>query len=208
MKRIALIFCLLFSMVMADQTMAQLSKKEAKEWKKKQKSLSPEEFKNLSEENEGLKSQISSLNGQVSSFQSRLSDKDARIAELQESLQGMEMQVAEAKRQAQAAIESANASKTITPEVINDEVGVVFRVQIGAFKEADLSRFGDVGENFSDVTNDEGLQVITLGSFKDYWEADKFKKNLRRMGVKDAWIVPYKDGVRVAMKDVLEGVVK
>lgn len=27
------------------------------------------------------------------------------------------------------------------------------------------------------------------------------------MGVKDAWIVPYKDGQRVEIKDVLEGVV-
>ena len=26
------------------------------------------------------------------------------------------------------------------------------------------------------------------------------------MGVKDAWIVPYKDGIRVSIKDVLEGV--
>jgi hypothetical protein len=27
------------------------------------------------------------------------------------------------------------------------------------------------------------------------------------MGVKDAWIVPYKDGKRVPIKDVLEGVI-
>jgi hypothetical protein len=27
------------------------------------------------------------------------------------------------------------------------------------------------------------------------------------MGVKDAWIVPYRDGTRVEIKDVLEGVV-
>jgi hypothetical protein len=27
------------------------------------------------------------------------------------------------------------------------------------------------------------------------------------MGVKDAWIVPFKDGQRVDIKDVLEGVV-
>jgi hypothetical protein len=26
------------------------------------------------------------------------------------------------------------------------------------------------------------------------------------MGVKDAWIVPYRDGIRVEIKDVLEGV--
>jgi len=29
---------------------------------------------------------------------------------------------------------------------------------------------------------------------------------MRDMGVKDAWIVPYKDGMRVEIKDVLEGV--
>jgi hypothetical protein len=27
------------------------------------------------------------------------------------------------------------------------------------------------------------------------------------MGVKDAWIVPFKDGQRVEIKDVLEGVI-
>ena len=35
----------------------------------------------------------------------------------------------------------------------------------------------------------------------------RFKKYMREMGVKDAWIVPYRDGERVEIKDVLEGVV-
>ena len=30
---------------------------------------------------------------------------------------------------------------------------------------------------------------------------------MRDMGVKDAWIVPYKDSQRVDIKDVMEGVV-
>jgi hypothetical protein len=30
---------------------------------------------------------------------------------------------------------------------------------------------------------------------------------MREMGVRDAWIVPYQDGQRVEIKDVLEGVV-
>ena len=38
-------------------------------------------------------------------------------------------------------------------------------------------------------------------------EADTFKKYLREMGVKDAWIVSFKDGQRVPIKDVLEGVI-
>jgi hypothetical protein len=52
------------------------------------------------------------------------------------------------------------------------------------------------------------MQKVTLGNFRDYWEADKFKKYLRDMGVKDAWIVPFKDGQRVDIKEVLEGVVQ
>ncbi len=193
-------------MVAAEQAMAQLSKKEAKEWKKKQKSMSPDEFKSLIDENESLRNQMSGLNGQVSSLQSRISDKDARIAELQEKVQSMEMQVSEAKRMAQVAQDEAMSAAMINKKGV--QKGVVFKVQVGAFKETDLSSFAEAGENFTQETNEDGLQVITLGNFTDYWEADKFKKNLRRMGVKEAWIVPYKDGARVPMKDVLEGVVK
>jgi len=32
-------------------------------------------------------------------------------------------------------------------------------------------------------------------------EADNFKDYLREMGVKDAWVVCYKNGKRVALKD-------
>ena len=84
--------------------------------------------------------------------------------------------------------------------------GVVFKVQVGAFEKKDLSSFFDNNPMFSGET-EEGMQKITLGFFRDYWEADTFKKHLREMGVKDAWIVPFKDGVRVPIKDVLEGVI-
>lgn len=84
--------------------------------------------------------------------------------------------------------------------------GVVFKVQIGAFKKKDMSKFFDNNPMFSGQDED-GLQKITIGFFKDYWEADTFKKYLREMGVKDAWIVPFKDGKRVPIKDVLEGVI-
>ena len=61
--------------------------------------------------------------------------------------------------------------------------------------------------NFGGEAKDGEPQKLTIGIFRDYWEADTFKKYMREMGVKDAWIVPYKDGQRVEIKDVLEGVV-
>jgi hypothetical protein len=80
-------------------------------------------------------------------------------------------------------------------------------VQIGAFlNKEDLVKFAGNNKNFNAET-DNSVQKFTLGVFKDYWQADTFKKYLRQMGVKDAWIVCFKDGQRVPLKDVLSGII-
>ena len=76
--------------------------------------------------------------------------------------------------------------------------GVVFKVQIGAFKNKDLKKYFDNNPNFGGEAAEKGDQKLTIGVFRDYWEADTFKKYMRDMGVKDAWIVPYRDGQRAA----------
>ena len=81
----------------------------------------------------------------------------------------------------------------------------MFKVQVGAFKNFDLTKYFDRHQNFSGEVDADGTMKYTLGIFSDYWEADKFKKYMREMGVKGAWIVSYKDGKRVNIKEVLEG---
>jgi len=78
-------------------------------------------------------------------------------------------------------------------------------VQIGAFKNKDLAKYFENNKNFSGDVDADGVKKYTLGYFNDYWEADNFKKYIREMGVKDAWIVAYKNGQRVNLRDVLEG---
>ncbi len=178
---------------------SQMSKKERKEWKKKAKELksNPEELKAMSEENESLKSSVTSLNSQVENLKAQLSDKNAQIAAAR-----AEAQEAEAK--AMAAMQKANAADNQPKPTALDESGTWFKVQVGAFENIDMSEYFKNNPNFSGETTEEGYQRITLGRFRDYWEADKFKKVLRKMGVKEAWIVPYKEGNRVPLKEVLE----
>ncbi|MEJ0031097.1 MAG: hypothetical protein WDO15_12290 [Bacteroidota bacterium] len=67
--------------------------------------------------------------------------------------------------------------------------GVVFKVQVGAFKNKDLSKYFDNNPNFGGEAADKDAaepQKITIGIFRDYWEAVTFKKYMREMGVKDA----------------------
>lgn len=204
-KLLLLAFCLTIGFSVS----AQLTKEEKKEWKVKYKAYKKdlEGFKELVEENGTLKSQLSTTKRQLATLQSQQGEKDAKIADLQDQLTRAQAQLAAAR---DAEMAAKNALKKEPVKVSQDAPvsmdGVIFKVQIGAFTKKDLSKFFDSNPMFSGE-DENGMQKITLGMFRDYWEADTFKKYLREMGVKDAWIVPFKDGKRVPIKDVLEGVI-
>jgi len=186
------------------QVFAQLSKKEKKEWKKKAKEYSknPAELKSLIEAKQAAETDNSTLKGEVGTLNSQVSDKNAKIADLEDQLSKMRGDLTSTKAELAQLKETPPA-----PSPMDFSKGVIFKVQIGAFKNKDLAKYFDNNPNFGGEATEKGEQRFTIGVFRDYWEADKFKKYMREMGVKDAWIVPFKDGARVEIKDVLEGVV-
>ncbi len=197
-KVVILCLALIFSGI---QVFAQLSKQEKKEWKKKAKTYAknPANLKEFTEAKETADTDNSALKNQVSTLNKQVSDKNNRIAELEDELSRMRGELTSAKAEL--------AQLKEAPAPMDFSRGVVFKVQIGAFKNKDLSKYFNNNPNFGGEAVEKGEQKFTIGIFRDYWDADKFKKYMREMGVKDAWIVPYKDGVRVEIKDVLEGVV-
>lgn len=201
MKKLVLLFCmaLLFA---GTQSFAQLSKQEKKEWKKKAKEYAknPANLKQFVEDKQSADNQVATLNKRVTDLQNTMSDKDARIAELEDELSQMRGQLTATR----AELAQLKENPVINP--MDFSRGVVFKVQVGAFKNKDLSKYFDNNPNFGGEVKEGEPQRITIGIFRDYWEADQFKKYMREMGVKDAWIVPYKDGQRTEIKDVLEGV--
>lgn len=205
MKPHVIVICLalIFS---GSQVFAQLSKAEKKEWKKKAKQYAknPASLKDMTEAKQAADNQVTKLNGDVKTMQSTISDKNAKIAELEDQLARMRTQLSSA----QAELAELKENPVINP--MDFSKGVVFKVQVGAFRNKDLSKYFDNNPNFGGEAagKDSGEpQRITIGIFRDYWEADTFKKYMRDMGVKDAWIVPYNDGRRTEIKEVLPGVV-
>ena len=204
MKTNVIIVCLalIFS---GSHVFAQLSKAEKKEWKIKAKQYrkDPSTLKTFTEAKQTADNQLVKLTGEVKALQSTVSDKNAKIADLEDQLSRMRGQV----NSLNAELAQLKANPIINP--MDFSKGVVFKVQVGAFKNKDLSKYFDNNPNFGGEAADKNPaepQRITIGIFRDYWEADTFKKYMRDMGVKDAWIVPYRDGIRVEIKDVLEGV--
>jgi hypothetical protein len=201
MKKVLLPILLIASFAIS--SIAQLTKEEEKEWAKKIKSLTPESYKQLIEEKDALFNEVNTLKSQNSDLQTKLSEKDNEIAAVNKQLQ----EATAAKQQEP----SATPTETTTHETTHQQhsttnaKGVIYKVQIGVFKNKDLSKYFENNPNFSGETDEDGSKKYTLGSFTSYWEAENFKKYLREMGVKDAWVVAYKNGKRVEIKDALEG---
>ena len=202
MKTRFLLVCLalIFS---GTQGYSQLSKQEKKEWKKKAKEYArnPANLKQLSEEKQSADATVSAQKTQIAQLQTSIADKDAKIGELESQISRMRSELTTAQSDLQKLKEEP--AKTGT----DFSKGLFFKVQIGAFKNKDLSKYFQNNPNFGGEAAEKGEQHFTIGIFADYWAADQFKKYMREMGVKDAWIVPYKDGQRVEIKDVLESVV-
>ena len=210
MKKLVIVFLIVIGSGYCLDANAQMSKKDKKAWSKRLKAMSPEDLKTILDENKSLQGQVSSLRSELGGIDQTIADKDEQIAQYQSQVQDLRSQLNQAKAQAQkSATQARNAPRTTGKgnmgTGVNDKVGIVFKVQIGAFRNKDLSKYLEASENFSGES-ENGLKKYSLGVFRDYWEADTFKKYLREMGVKDAWIVSFKDGKRVPIKEVLESV--
>lgn len=169
-----------------------------KEWAKKLKSLTPLQYKALVEEKDKLQQQANEAASSAAQCRDQmvaLQSENERVKREMEELNAKVVQSTQTQNQV------TNSSGGVVP-------GVIFKVQIGAFRNKDLSKYLNNSKNFSGDTDSDGTRKYTLGAFTDYWEADNFKKYLREMGVKDAWVVAYKDGTRISIKEALEGVTK
>ncbi len=209
MKYVCIIALFLVGLTVIPETILaqELSKKERKRLKKEQKKrlkelkkMSAADFQKQQDKTKELAAKASELESQLTSTKNDLSQKDSEIKQMKDQVRRLQDELQQAKAEASSAQENVPVTTSGDTEY---NQGLVFRVQIGAYQNQDLSNY-DTSENFTAENGDDGKQKYTLGNFRDYWEADKFKKYLRAMGVKDAWIIPYRDGGRVPIKDVLE----
>jgi hypothetical protein len=82
--------------------------------------------------------------------------------------------------------------------------GLVYRLQIGAFVLHEVMAEGVVNNDEFESERADGYNKYVIASCRTYEEATKFRDELRKVGVKDAWIVPYIDGVRVTMQEAAD----
>lgn len=99
-------------------------------------------------------------------------------------------------------IDSINRSNDLLLENSSFYPGVFYEVQIGAFQYFDLSAYLESLENLRSYEED-GLQKYVLGKFRELNNAKLFLKDIRQMGISDAFIIAKIDGKRVEVKEAI-----
>ena len=84
---------------------------------------------------------------------------------------------------------------------------VVFKIQLGAFREIvqtgvhlNWQRLAG-NKNVQHVRNNNGLYVYSIGNFNTFEDASLMLNDLRKQGISDAFVVPYRGDVRITMEE-------
>lgn len=185
----------------------ELSKEEEKEWKDKARQYvkNPDALKALTESRELYQAEADRFEAQANELQAQINQYQNRIAQLEEENMQLTNNMMTAQQTIQQLTEENEelASRGPAEPMEEDMSGTLFRVQVGAFKKNRVPEALDTGENM-DLEEDEGMQKVVVGKFRNFEEAKQLMNYLQNMGVKGAWVVSYIDGQRVPLKEALQ----
>ncbi len=190
----------------------ELSKEEKKELKNRAKEFkkNPEMLKVLLDDYEELQDEIGDIRSENRQIQEKLRVAEAELQLKDDKLLSLESDVAALNTQLMQAQAELSEQPRGVPENVentpqaNRIQGLVYKIQIGAFGKRDIDEDLMTTDNMK-VESEAGLQKVLVGEFRDFEKAKTLQEELIAMGVKGAWVVAYQDGVRIPLKDALNG---
>lgn len=153
-------------------------RQERREWRQQAREhrRNPLEFR---DKIEGYEETISGQNEEISDLKSELSKQNQLIDSLKQ------------ETSPERIAERARVSPAAVPE------GLSFKVQVGAYQKFNINHYFESGIFIRPEVKNE-LNKYVIGYFTDLDEAGHFKKDMQKLGVRDAWVVPYFDGERIS----------
>jgi septal ring factor EnvC (AmiA/AmiB activator) len=178
MNRLILLVVMLSTLfVFADAQ--SLSKQEKKQVKKELKNFkkNPESYVSGKEK---TKNALQDLRNEVSNLKDQIAKRNSDIESLKDEIAALK-------------IKNLELENALTKEEEAPELG--FRVQIGYYKVFDINKYlvepkTVVSEEIDDANR------YSIGYFTDLEQAVQFRNDLRKMGIKDAFVSKYNRGSR------------
>jgi septal ring factor EnvC (AmiA/AmiB activator) len=154
-----------------------------------------------------LTAEAQAAQSSLEACQSELNTTQQELAQAKSMLGGNGEQLNQLQAENRALRDQLNNSQaqlaTVTQQMqaTSDNYGVWYRVQIGAYEQSKIDKDLETTDQLA-LEKGGDLQKIALGRFRNYDDAKKLQTQLQNKGLKDAWVVSYKDGVRVPIEEV------
>lgn len=174
-----LLMLVVFSTIFVFADAQSLSKQEKKQIKKELKSYkkNPESYVAGKEK---TKNELQDLKNEISSLKDELSLRNSEIGTLKDEIAALKIKNLE--------LENAAKEAEQAPEL-------GYRVQIGYYKVFDINKY--LAEPKTVVSEEiDGANRYSIGYFTDLQQAVEFRNDLRKMGIKDAFVSKYHRGTR------------
>lgn len=181
-----------------------MSKAELKALKKsiKQKYVkNPAAFKEMidkyNDRIETLEEDVISAKRQVKSCNSSKAELEESNQKLSQNIDDMTGQMSALEGQLAAA--KAEAAKPSGPSM-TAPAGAAFAVQIGYYEKFNINDYFLTPKLIGSESVDGGNKYV-ITYFTNEGEAERFRADIQKMGIKDAWVVRYIDGQRVSEEE-------
>ena len=104
--------------------------------------------------------------------------------------------------------DTTTSEASATSLTASTNMGIIFKVQIGAFKEqvpiTVANKFLSIAkQGIKTYKDDNGLMVYTVGEFLEYESANNLKTKLIDQGLGDAFVIAFKDGKKISASDAI-----
>jgi len=108
----------------------------------------------------------------------------------------------------QKIITEKEAAELAREEIKNESPKIVYKIQIGAFKNTPPQWVQKLYKRLSYIrridkyVDEKGITVYSVGELNNYKDALQMQKQIKIEGIKHAFVAAYKNGKRISMKEV------
>ena len=155
----------------------------------------PNALKDLTERFNALKQSSNLTESELEKLQSSLDSKNIQILKLYSENLKLKSKL--------ETVPTQNGETAKKVKLPTNDHKVRFKVQIGAFEKS--KALPELPKTKSLVIEEtKGYWKVLIGDFRSYKAAKQLRSQLKTSGIKDAWIVTYKDGQRISLNELEE----
>lgn len=173
-------------------------KAEKKLWKKKAKTYAKEPL-SLRDDLENANKRLRECSSKNKELQDKYAQAMAKVDSMESVINAKTAELASLARKYEKLEAAYEAQKNVNEKGIVP--GLVYRVQVGAYVHFDMNQHLEHTDKTFEGETQDGMNKYMMGNFRDMTYAEAFRDDVRKLGIEDAWIVPYIDGTRVTKEE-------